>query len=105
MIARALLLEAPGIGHQPVLEPSDIAAAPELAILEAADDVLDTAVAALLAANPELADDPFEPSWDRHEPSSPRLYAADALFTLSHALRCAIDRYRCAVRASLARPR
>lgn len=100
MISRLSLRDPPGIGHHPKLEPDQIAEAPELAMLEAADAVLDTAIAAVIAANPALVGpDPFEPSFDDDPPPAPRLYAADAVVYLTHALRSALDRYRCAVRS------
>ena len=98
MTTRRLLRDAPGIGYHPPPEPRDLCAAPELAVLAILDDVLETAVATLLAANPQLEHDPFEPDWETSEPASPRLYTADAVIYVAHALRCAIDRYRCAVR-------
>ena len=63
------------------------------------DASLETAVVAIVAANPALvAPDPFEPDWDDHAPPSARLYAADAVICVTHALRAALDRYRCATR-------
>jgi hypothetical protein len=100
MTTRALLREAPGVGHHPPPEPQDLAEAPELAILVVVDEALETALAAIVAAHPELEDDPFEPEWDSRQPAHARFYAADAVIYVAHALRCAIDRYRCAVRAA-----
>ena len=99
MTPRLRLRECPGIGHHPKLEPDEITRAPELAILEAIDAALDTALAAVVAANPELLGlDPFEPDFDDTPPAPTRLYAADAIVYQTHALRSALDRYRCAVR-------
>jgi hypothetical protein len=97
MTTRRLLREAPGIGYHPPPEPRDLRAAPELAVLAVLDDVLETAVLAILAANPQLEHDPFEPYWQTSEPAPPRLYTADAVIYVAHGLRCAVDRYRCAV--------
>lgn len=92
------LREPPGIGQHRKLEPDEITAAPELAILEAVDAALDTAVAAIIAANPELlGHDPFERDFDDMPAPPARLYAADAIVYQTHAIRSAIDRYRCAV--------
>lgn len=53
MSTRRLLRDAPGIGCHPPPEPRDLRAAPELAILAVLDDVLETALATILAANPQ----------------------------------------------------
>ncbi len=98
MITRALLRDAPSIGHHPLPEPRDLSQTPELAILALLDETLETTTAALAAANPELADDPFEHGWGAREATRARVYAADAVIYVTHALRCAIDRYRCAIR-------
>lgn len=82
---------------RPKLEPDEIARAPELALLEAADAVLDSAIAALVAANPALLGAPFARDFDDTPPPPARLYAADAIVTMTQALRSAIERYRCAV--------
>jgi hypothetical protein len=96
---RSDLYDPPGIGQHSRLEPDDIARAPELAILEALDAALETAVVAVMAANPALVGpDPFEPDWDDHPPPSARLSAADAVIYVTHALRAALDRYRCVTR-------
>jgi hypothetical protein len=98
MSRRLSLREPPGIGQHRKLEPDEISAAPELAILEAVDAALDTALAAIIAANPELlGHDPFERDFDDTPPPPARLYAADAIIYQTHAMRSAIDRYRCAV--------
>jgi hypothetical protein len=101
MASRAQLRQPPGIGYHPKLEPHEVERHPELAILEAADAILETAAVALIAANPALTGpDPFEPADgfdDDAATPTPRLYAADTLIYLSYALRSALDRYRCAV--------
>ena len=98
-ILRERLREPPGLGHHRKLEPDDIARSPELAILEAVDATLETAVAAVIAANPALVGpDPFEAAFDDDPAPTPRLFAADAIVYLTHALRSAIDRYQCAAR-------
>lgn len=97
-MSRLSLRNSPGIGQHRKLEPEDISTSPELAILEAVDAVLDTALAALIAANPELiGHDPFERDFDDTPPPPARLYAADAIVYQTHALRSAVDRYRCAL--------
>jgi hypothetical protein len=89
--------QPPGIGQHPKLEPDQLARDPELAILEAVDSALETAVAALVAANPALlGPDPFERDFDDTPAPPARLYAADAIVTMTYAMRSAIDRYRCA---------
>jgi hypothetical protein len=98
-LSRPTLREPPSVGCHPKLEPDDVARAPELALLEASDAVLETAVIAVIAANPALVEpDLFEPAFHGGPPASPRLFTADAVVYLTHALRCAIDRYRCALR-------
>lgn len=98
MSRRLSLREPPGIGRHAKLEPEDISVAPELAILEAVDAALDTALAAIVAANPELlGHDPFERDFADTPAPPPRLYAADAIVYQTHAMRSAIDRYRCAL--------
>jgi len=90
--------QPPGIGLHKKLEPDQITRDPELAILEAVDAALDTAVAALVAANPALiGPDPFERDFDDTPAPPGRLYAADAIVSMTYALRSAIDRYRCAI--------
>lgn len=80
------------------LEPDQLRQSPELAILEAADAVIDTALAALVAANPALlGPDPFGRRFDDTPAPSRRLYAADALLSAAHALRAVIHRYGSAV--------
>lgn len=87
-----------GMAEPPKLEPEQLRQSPELAILEAADAVLDTALAALVAANPALlGTDPFERRFDDAPLPPQRLFAADALLTAAHALRSAIHRYCSAV--------
>ena len=98
MSRRLNLREPPGIGQHRKLEPEDITDAPELAILEAVDAALETALAAIIAANPELiGHDPYERVFDDTPAPPPRLYAADAIIYQTHAMRSAIDRYRCAL--------
>lgn len=80
------------------LEPEQIARNPELALLEAADALLDTTTAALIAAHPDLlGPSPFELGYVDTPAPPPKLYAADAVITLTFALRAAIDRYRRAI--------
>ena len=90
--------QPPGIGHPPKLEPAEIRRAPELAILEAVDASLDSMVAALVAAHPALLHpEPFERASDDAPAPPSLLYAADAIVSMTSALRAAIDRYHCAV--------
>lgn len=97
MTRRLPFRQSPDVGQHQKLEPDQITRDPELAILEAVDSTLDTAVAALLAANPALlGPDPFERDFDDTPVPSARLYAADAIVYITFALRAAIDRYRCA---------
>ncbi|HEY6724912.1 MAG TPA: hypothetical protein VI197_12830 [Polyangiaceae bacterium] len=80
------------------LEPEQIARNPELALLEAADALLDTATAAMIAAHPDLLGPrPFERGYIDSPAPAAKLYAADAVLSLAFALRAAMDRYRCAI--------
>ncbi len=98
MSARPNPREALGLGYHPQLDPDEIAAAPELAILAAVDAALDTAIAAVIAAHPTLVGpDPFD---EVPAPGAPPLYLASVIVAQAHALRVALDLYRCAVRCA-----
>jgi hypothetical protein len=74
--------------------PAEIADAPELAILAALDDTLETALRALLAAHPQLGD--LEcPAWARE--ASATSAAADRVLTAARPLAHALDAYRRAI--------
>ena len=74
--------------------PYDLFDAPELAAVEALAAVLDIAVAAVVAANPELLD---AERLDARGPPSAQAWIADAIVSHAHALGTALDRYRVAV--------
>jgi hypothetical protein len=81
--------------NPPRLLPQIIRAAPELAVLALLDDAARTALVALLAQHPTLADlgGPREP---------PTLRRARRLAAATSALRDALDRYREGVMGDLA---
>jgi hypothetical protein len=90
--------QQPGTKGRPKLEPEQIVRNPELALLEAVDAVLDTTTAAMIAAHPDLLGiSPFERGYIDTVAPAAKLYAADAVLSLTFALRAALDRYRCAI--------
>jgi hypothetical protein len=75
--------------------PPEIDRAPEVALLAVLDHALDVAMAAVVAAHPNLVDDePFYRQLHR-----PEVKAADAILTRAARLRDALDRYRRAIAA------
>jgi hypothetical protein len=75
--------------------PPEIDRAPEVALLAVLDLALDVAMAAVVAAHPNLVDDePFYRQLHR-----PEMKAADAILTRAGRLRDALDRYRRALAA------
>jgi hypothetical protein len=72
----------------------ELVVAPELAILAALDDVIDLAIIALVAAQPEL-----QPAADqRDDAESSVAVAADHLIAAAQALAAAVATYRVALR-------
>ena len=67
--------------------------------MEALAAVLDIAVAAVVAANPELLDTELLDTerLDARGPPSAQVWIADAIVAHAHALGTALDRYRVAV--------
>jgi hypothetical protein len=74
--------------------PAELDEAPELAILAALDDTLETALRALVAAHPQLGDSEC-PAWART--TSAASDAADRILSASKPLANALDAYRRAV--------
>jgi hypothetical protein len=74
--------------------PAELDEAPELAILAALDDTLETALRALVAAHPQLGDSEC-PAWVRR--TSAASAAADRILHASKRLAHALDAYRRAV--------
>ena len=74
--------------------PDEIADAPELALLQALDPILELVPRALVAAHPELAD-PEAPYWVRE--ASPTTRKADDILAAAHRLQHHLRAYRLAI--------
>ncbi len=84
------------VRRRPPRVPYDLFDAPELACVDALRSVLEIAVAAVLAANPELlTEEPLE----RRDDLPAEVWIADAIVADARTLRAALDRYRAALDA------